>query len=370
MKKLLLIFSLSLPLIFSACGNNDDEPDFDVPELTDSNTLRFTIDLDKQLNYNIEAILGEKTAVDWGDGTLNKYYISDPMLRVGHKYKSAGKYQIKIWADEVTLLNVTSLFYNTIGFEMGNCPRLETLIINSIKGMTKFQTGENCPKLTTLNLGNCPSLESVDVSKCKGLETFGCYTNPFLKSLDVSKNDKLRRLDCFYNDLKSLKGNNSLNQLDCSHNKLSDLEIGEMKNLTELVISSNDISSVDLSKLSNLITFICEKNNLSTLDISNNPRLAHLLCNENQLTELVMDAEKGKYLRNVQIAYNELSKDKLYEIFETLPKVITSKTSPIETGDKRGISFNNNPGVDEAGFSSSVIENKGWTVLVKEKIKE
>lgn len=369
MKKLLYFFCLSLPLIFSACGSDDDEPGFDVPELTDNNTIRFTVDLDKILNLNIEAILGEKIAVDWGDGAFNRYYANDPTQRIGHRYKSTGKYQVKIWSDKVTLFNISSLFYNTTDFQLGNCPELESLFVNSIRGMEHLKIGENCPKLVTLNVGSCPVLESLDVSKCKNIEFIQCYNNQALKTLDVSKNDKLRRLDCGGNQLEDLIGNKNLYQLNCSGNKLANFEVGEMKELTELTISENGISSIDLSELSNLSTFICDKNNLSTLDISNNSRLTHLLCNENQLTELVMDTEKGKYLRSVQIAYNELSKDKLYQVFDALPQTTSPKTSPVDHGNRRGISFNGNPGVDEAGFSSSVIENKGWTVQVKEKFK-
>ena len=363
MKKLLFSLMLCLPVIFVAC-DNDDEPDFFVPELTDSNTIQFTFETGDSPYGYIEALIGEKVAVDWGDGTMNKYYASDG-THARHEYGSRGTFRIKVWSDELTLLNIMGLLHPLSNLSIGNCPKLEALIINSIGGNTSFKIGNNCPNLTDLNIGNWASLSSLDISECTNLRTLACYTNGSLKALDVSKNSKLETLRCSDNKLETLVlGNNSnLRNLECGKNRLRTINIEGTPTISDLYISDNEIASIDLSKLQRLSTFYGDDNSFSTLDISNNQNLTRFSCRENKITDIILDAEKNKALKYVCIAYNELEANTLDKIFTALSVSQTVKTS-VSQPQPNTIEYHNNPG--ESGCDKTIITNKNWIIKEKE----
>ena len=362
MKKLLFSLMLCLPVIFVAC-DNDDEPDFFVPELTDSNTIQFTFETGDSPYGYIEALIGEKVAVDWGDGTMNKYYASDG-THARHEYGSRGTFRIKVWSDELTLLNIMGLLHPLSNLSIGNCPKLEALIINSIGGNTSFKIGNNCPNLTDLNIGNWASLSSLDISECTNLRTLACYTNEGLKALDVSKNSKLETLRCSDNRLETLVlGNNTnLKNLECGKNRLRTIDIEGSPNISDLYISDNEIATIDLSKLQQLSTFYGDDNSFSTLDISNNQNLSQLSCRENKITDITLDAEKNKALRYVRIADNELEANTLDKIFTALPVSSIVKTS-ISEPQPNAIQYYGNPG--EGNCKENIITDKGWKVIPK-----
>lgn len=361
MKKLLAILTLCLPLVFTACIK-DDEPDFSVPTLTDNNTIQFTIKIDDRLTFHFDALWGEKTAIDWGDGKVEKMYATNTDTK-GHKFKSAGTYRIKIWSDHLTLFNVSGLFHPMNDISIGNCPKLETLGLGGFVKTTSFKINGSCPNLTDLNIGNWADLESVDLSNCPNIKTLSCYTHPKLKKLDVSKNEKLESLHCFYNGLTELViGDNisTMRSLNCSYNNLTTLNLGNLT-VSELAVDNNKLTSLDLSKMTTLSQLYCDSNDIKTLKITANKLLKHLSCTNNLLASL--DVSENKQLVNLRIAKNKMNAQALNNIFTALPDSPTlNSTKPGATPNK--IMFYENEG--ENGCNADIITNKGWIIAGKE----
>ena len=358
MKKLLVTLILCLPLVFTAC-NNDDEPDFDVPQLTDDNTIQFTLKIDDKFSFYFDALLGEKTAIDWGDGKMEKMYATDTDAK-GHKFKSAGTYRIKVWSEHLTLFSISGLFHSINDLHIGNCPKLEIFTAGGLVRSTSFKVGKNCPNLKDLNIGNWADLESFDVSECTNLETLSCYTHPKLKTLDVSANKKLFVLRCTYNGLTRLVigDKNIMSTIDCSRNNLTELEFGDLS-LGELVVDNNKLTSLDLSKMENLSTLICDSNRIATLDISANKRLGLLSCSNNLLTSF--NGSNKQYLTRLNSAKNQMEAQALNDIFTALPNSPTKKLYVPSQPQKSTIMIYENPGTTTC--NTSIITDKDWMIL-------
>lgn len=78
MKQKKLLFSLigvCLLLGFSSCSSEDKSvfgDDFEIPELTDANTIQFTVDASGEWKVIEMNAGGGRIAIEWGDGRLQK----------------------------------------------------------------------------------------------------------------------------------------------------------------------------------------------------------------------------------------------------------------------------------------------------------
>ena len=97
MKRNKLLFSLIgvyLLLGFSSCSNDDKSvfgDDFDIPKLTDANTIQFTVDATGERKMLQIIGGGGRMAVDWGDGRLQKIENTDANPVVHYKYGNSKK---------------------------------------------------------------------------------------------------------------------------------------------------------------------------------------------------------------------------------------------------------------------------------------
>lgn len=404
MKRLFnLICSVLLISGFISCAENEEitnNDDFDIPELTTSNTIQFTVDT--RSGYGIELhFSGSQIAIDWGDGKTSKevdprtgYYID--LHRFGHTYKSPGKYRVKIWTEKLTKIRLSGLLRDFSDLHVGNCPVLTDAVFNSLAGGKSINLN-GCKQLEVLELSNWEQLESATLNECAALKELRIYSSPAVKPLDLSQNSGLRSIDCgssaldiqrlpkniislacYGNGLENITLENfkALTTLDCSHNnKLTSLNITGCDKLSTLNFSNTKVGSFDFSKCPELATISCagseltavnvDQNkkltnlycldlNLTSLDISKNTNLSKLDCSNNKLTSL--DVSANKYMSQLYINDNLLNKDELEIIFKALPSYeqLPQSSWPML------INISGNAGA--ATCDVTIAGSKGWVV--------
>jgi len=368
MRKKSLLYATCICVSLASCSDETDDGNprakFHVPELTSENSIQFTLNADEAINFEFH-VEGEKIAIDWGDGSdMYKAEYSGELLQQQHKFNS-GKYRVKIWADELTFLNLTNILSSEpdSDFEMGHCPKLTSISLNSFMDMESF-TFDKCPNLESLNIGYCLNVTSIDVSKCLKLKGLQIYTLPKMQTLDVSKNTKLESLSCHGSNLNMLTlGKHSyLQYLECAGNNLTTIDISGTPNLSTLVITGNRFTSIDVSNLKNLYTFWGDKNELAQLDFSNSEILNDLICRNNKLSELKLSKNQ---ITRIMINANLLDAESLNNIFKVLPESLfgpSTRLSPPPPQPNQ-ITFYDNPG--SATCDSTIIINKKWMIVEK-----
>lgn len=383
-----ILLSICLAFCLFSCESDEIGPDdIAIPELTTENTIQFTVKTDKRFQMEVVA-LGGRTAIDWGDGHINKYSAKRMQSSIcSHIYQKTGTYTVKVLCDETVTFNISGLLQPISELKLGNCPKLETLNLNTISGVQSFVV-DNCPKLTNLNIGNWPDLTSLDLSACTEIRILDCYTHPNLQTLNLDNNKSLTNLNlsyigitglklenrhsltelnCDHNQLTglSLIGNYRLKEVNCSNNKLSALIIDKGTSLIHLIVNKNELATIDLSEQKNLNTLICSSNKLAVLDITNNIYLQQLRCSANELTNL--DVSKNTKLTELYCGKNKLEADALNTLFKDLPlskDQTRSEMMPSPVPKPSVIQFYKNPGTTSC--DSKIITDKGWILDTKE----
>ncbi|MDR2038860.1 MAG: hypothetical protein LBQ60_13135 [Bacteroidales bacterium] len=413
MKKI-FCFILSALLIngLMSCNKSDDsekrDSDFDVPELTASNTIQFTVNT-KANDYAYVILNGGKIAVDWGDREVTKDKNpgnGEPWrMEFTHVYKKAGEYRVKIWTDEITFINLYSLIKEYYDLHVGNCPELKDAVFNSFSRDQSINLN-GCKKLETLNLGNWEQLGSVVLDECLLLEKLQVYTHPGLTGIDLSKNNNLHSLEitdcgieelklpksivnasCMRNNLKSLviQDNKNLSIINCNGNEeLVVLDLTGCDNLTYIGFSKTKIDLFDFSIFPELTFIDCSNSGLITVDVSGNNKLGNLSCSGLDLESLNitnntsllalncggnnltgLDVSKNTGIRYLYINNNEFEKESLEEIFKDLPVFDPSlKKSNMPSPQPSEIKIYDNPGTAEC--DTKIITDKGWIIKSKE----
>ncbi len=256
MKKILYLIIILPVLFIVGCSDNDNDskPDFEIPDLTANNSVQFKVSHDITAMANKLAqlnVAGEKIAIDWGDGIVEKYSSKETIF-IKHTYPSQmGNYVVRIWTEELTDLyidggNNAGVYVSSDQISIGNAPKLKRLIIRK-----------------------CNELNCLDISKCPRLKVFNCEQN------------KLENL--------SLENNSRLESLNCQNNNLKTIDVSSNTSLREFNCSFNQIDALDISKNKNLETLYCPVNNLEKLDLSNNKRLSGIYIGSNQFDGAALD---------------------------------------------------------------------------------
>lgn len=358
------LFVSFIALCMASCGNDDVEifgDDFEIPALTEANTIQFTAHLNDWRTVEIGAD-GGRIAIDWGDNSIQK--IEDPMqYRPRHTYKKNGTYRIKVWVDELVFCHVDGILATNSDFHLGYCPKMKNLSINGCNNTSSFNL-ENCPNLENLNIGNCEDLTSIDLSKCPNLEHLDIYTLPKLTSLNISKNLLLSGFNCFGLGLTtlSLKENINLNHVKCYENKLSSIDLGNIENLYSLEVQGNALTSLDVRYQTQLNSLNCSSNKLLSLDLSKNDLLSDLKCDHNELADLQIS--ENNHIRHIYCNSNKLEAATLNRLFEKLP---LSWAPGLEQQPRKPtqneICFYDNSG--ETTCDENIIIEKNWKVIKK-----
>ena len=359
-KWMICIFIICLIGGLSSCAEDRSVigDDFEIPKLTDENTIEFTVDVLGEWTQLEVFGGGGRMAIEWGDGRLQK--IEDPEAGlITYKYGNRRSYRVRIWAEELDYCNLGSLLLPVKDLRIGNLPKMRDLALTSFANTRKIDLSRSCPNVENVNIGNCADLEYVDVSQCDSLKSVLIGGNPKLTSLDVTDKCKLKNLNCSGNQLSSLslKDLPQLNSLDCSYNpELSRLEFDEKMEISTLFIGHCNFQNLDfLDRLPLLLEFVCRNNQLKELELPESLWIQYLDCSNNQLTRLSIS--EHWLLTRVDCHSNRLDKEALNQLFEMLG---TASDYP---HSKSYLSYYDNPG--EYTCNQEMPVRNGWTIEEK-----
>lgn len=374
MKQSKLLFALMgvcLLLGFSSCEGEDKSvfgDDFEIPELTDANTIQFTVDATGE--WKMLQIIGGggRMAVEWGDGRLQKVENTDANPVVHYKYGNSRIYRVRIWAEELDFCSVGDEIPPLSNLRLGYLPRMKTLNLNSFLDTPELDLSTSCPNVETINIGNWADLERIDLNQCVKIQTIDVYSNPKLKLLKLGQLPALRSLKCIFNDALtslSFKGVTNLSDVQCgSNSQLSIIETDGKVNVRDLSISDCAFQSLEFINSFPLLQKLeCSSNYLTTLDISELSFLQSIDCSANRnLVHLQIPEQNPIHpiLQDLDCSFCSLNEEELNAIFSTLP--VAPNPYP-EYPSSYGVTFNGNPGAGNCNWK--LIEDKGWNIIVK-----
>lgn len=361
-KLLSILLGFVLLAGFTSCSEDKSVfgDEFEIPELTDKNTIQFTVDLTSGTWKQLEIFAsGGRVVVDWGDGRVQK--VEDPGSLSGgirYRYGNSKTYRVRIWAEELSFLNISGLLLTLRDLQMGYFPNMSDLSINSIVGTKALDLSSSCPNVKTINVGNNADLEQIDISRCSKLESIQLYTHPKLTSLKLGAHPKLIGLYYTGTSLRTLsfKGLPEMREIDCSNNpNLSTIEVDDGQQIGALLCYSCAFKNMDwLDHITGLSELACHGNQLTELDLSAHPYLAYLNCSNNQLTRLSIPTSKST--RQLACHSNRLDANSLNELFENLPDMSSFVTPTLQFR----ISYYDNPG--EKDCDADIAVQRGWTI--------
>ncbi len=201
--------AIGLAVAFTSCKKDND---------TVSTLYQMTMTTEKE-NVELYSVGDGKAVVDWGDGQMDTYTLSENIFPVyTHSYSGTTPHTIKVNGDHITKLYC----YDNL--------------------------------LTSLN-----------VSSNAALQYLHCHNNQ-LTGIDVSSNTALTSLMCGKNQLTSLDVSNNiaLEQLYCYHNQLTGLDVSSNTALYILWCDGNQLTSLNLSNNAVLLTELyCNDNHMT-----------------------------------------------------------------------------------------------------------
>lgn len=363
-KLLLGLIGTCLLFGFSSCEGEDKSvfgDDFEIPELTDANTIRFTVDVTGEWKTLQIIGGGGRMAVEWGDGRLQKVANADRQT-ITYKYGNQRTYQVRIWAEDLDFCSLGSDQASVSELCLGYLPKMKYLSINSFANTPEVNLGVSCPNIESVNIGNCADLERINFDGCTKLQFIDVYTHPKLTSLKLENHPKLACLRCRYNDeliSLSLKNMPSLTQLGCNSNpQLTTIELDDEMVINELIIDECSFRSMEfLKKLPLLSILECNYNQIEELDLSNHLSLFAFSCNNNKkLTHLQIPKETKTLMRASFYSCN-LDADAINVVFDALS--VVPQSNPAHP--KCTIAYYDNPGMSSC--NNDVPVDKGWDVV-------
>lgn len=369
-KSLLLVWSVCVFILFAtlaSCKDVDNSvfgDDFDFPALTDENTIRFTVNVTGDWRQLDIVANGGRMVIDWGDGRMQK--IEDPFSKssgIIYRYRNKGSYKVRIWAEELQLIDIGGLLLPLSNLNLGNMPRMKSLALNSITDTRELDLNKFCPDVESINIGSFADLECLEINQCSQLRDVQVYSNPKLASMSFGSHPKLNDLYCSYNGFSSLSLKNlpTLRSIDLSYNKdLSHLELNKETAISGLSIQGCAFRSLDdiLKCCPSLRELSCSSNKLTELDLSDFSNLSELYCDHNQLTRLMVPT--GSLLGHLYCHSNQLEANVLNTLFNSLGQVVKPAIYYPTPSRQYRISFNDNPGTDDC--IKDILLNKNWII--------
>ena len=369
-QSILFVRSMCVVILFitlAACKDTDNRvfgDDFDFPALTDENTIRFTVNVVGDWRQLDIVASGGRMVIDWGNGRMQK--IEDPSSMTGgvvYRYGNKGSYEVKIWAEELQLIDISGLLLPLSHLYLGNMPRMKYLALNSISDTRKLDLNTFCPNVESINIGSLADLERLEIGNCSRLRSIQIYSNPKLTSIEFGSHPETESLYCSYNGLSSLslKSLPALRNIDLSSNeRLSRLELNEETSISAILIQGCAFQSItDILKCcSSLRELSCSYNKLTELDLSGCSNISELRCEHNQLTRLMVP--QGSLLEHLYCHSNQLDEDALNTLFDSLGQVVNPAIYYPTSLRQYRISFNDNLGADDC--NRSILNDKNWIV--------
>lgn len=186
----------------------------------------------------------EKVEVDFGDGELKEFTLSDTPQEISGEVKGAN---IKVY----TASGVQLKDFDASGMKLTS--------VNIFKSKALRNLNLNNNELSEIDLSGNISFNSIqlDNNKLKTLslrgltntKTFSCDNNQLESIVFETSTAVLSDVSCSGNKLKDLSflyRTYSLEVLDCSHNEISDHLFSNLSNIRDLNMSYNNFKKVDL----------------------------------------------------------------------------------------------------------------------------
>lgn len=359
-KLLFGIISICLLLGFSSCAEDKRifGDDIEIPELTDANTIQFTVDVVGEWRQ-VEVIAGGgRMAIEWGDGRFQKVEDPESASPIICKYGNLRSYKVRIWAEELDFCSINGILISMSDLRLGYLPKMKNLDLGGFTNTTELDLSSSCPNVTDINIGELPDLERLDISRCKNLRRAWISGMPKVVSLNFGGYPALTEFYCQSTGLTSLtlKEAPLLDMLYCGYNpQLSAIEFNDVTSVTALLIQSCAFTSLDfLDKLPLLSSLNCSNNKLTELDISRYP-VSSLNCSGNSITHLSIPTRRNFY--RLECHSNQLKAEELRNLFDALPVSVSAKS-------QNYISYYDNPGVAHLdNDDKNILLGKGWKVV-------
>lgn len=365
-KLLFALMGICLLLGFSSCEGEDKSvfgDDFEIPELTDANTIQFTVDVTGECKTLQVIGGGGKMAIEWGDGRLQKVANLDRET-ITYKYGNQRAYQVRIWAEDLDFCSLGSDQASISKLSLGYLPKMKYLSINNFVNTPEVNLEVSCPNIESVNIGNCADLQRINFNGCMKLQFVDVYTHPKLTSLKLENHPELACLRCRYNDELisfSLKNLPSLTQLGCYNNpRLATIELGDEMVVNELIVDGCSFRSMEfLKKLPLLSILDCSYNQIEELDLSNHLSLFAFSCNNNKNLIHLQIPRETKTLMRASFYSCNLDASAINTVFDALTTISQSDLNH----PRCTIAYYDNPGMSSC--NNDIPVNKGWSVVSK-----
>lgn len=182
-KKLLFnLIGLCLLLGLSSCSDSEDDKsvfgdDFDIPQLTDANTIQFTVDAtgERELLRLIGG--GGRMAIEWGDGRLQKVENANANLMIYYQYRNRKVYRIRIWAEELDFCSIGIKMPPVSELHLGYLPKMKELKLYNFSAIPELDLSTSCPNVESINIAYWADLERIELSQCLKLKNIEIYDN-------------------------------------------------------------------------------------------------------------------------------------------------------------------------------------------------
>lgn len=182
-KKLLFnLIGLCLLLGLSSCSDSEDDKsvfgdDFDIPQLTDANTIQFTVDAtgERELLRLIGG--GGRMAIEWGDGRLQKVENANANLMIYYQYRNRKVYRIRIWAEELDFCSIGIKMPPVSELHLGYLPKMKELKLYNFSATPELDLSTSCPNVESINIAYWADLERIELSQCLKLKNIEIYDN-------------------------------------------------------------------------------------------------------------------------------------------------------------------------------------------------
>lgn len=321
------LLSLYLLLGWTGCSVEDKSvfgDDFEIPELTDENTIQFTANPDDWKEIKFIAY-GGRIAIEWGDGRLQKIANPSEDEPIVYRYGNLKTYQIRIWAEEIDYCRIEREANQISNLRLGYLPGMKNILFSNILNTSEIDLSASCLNIEVVTILDCPDVEEIDISKCLKLKSVYLSALPNLMGFEVEGHPELEEIGCIGIDRLqslSLKGVPMLKYLFCHDNpQLSKLEFDDEAAVSSLRIYNCAFQSADfLSKLPFLKELSCSSNQLTRLDLSSQSLLYTLSCSDNpRLIDLLIPEDNN--LQVIECHYCNLDANALNAVFSRLTKI-------------------------------------------------
>lgn len=210
----------------------------------------------------------EKVEVDFGDGELKEFILSDTPQEISGEVKGAN---IKVYtASGVQLKDFDASGMKLSSVNINKSRALNNLNLNN-NDLTEIDLSGNL-NFFNVQLDN-NKLKTLNVKSLLNVRTFSCDNNQLESIVFESQAAVLKNISCSGNkltDLSFLSRVPTIEVLDCSHNEISDFLFTNHGSLTDLNVSYNKFSELNLRNNINLKKLNIEGNyfTYSTLPLS------------------------------------------------------------------------------------------------------